>query len=148
MSPARFKLERDELRAEVEAAEARVESLRERVQNDQKAVTKEIADELQKVATVALSDMEERLAQDLVTLDIDGLRKRIVQLVMQLQQRERSEAANILAILDESRQKSTSKALKSLRTSVVSWRSSMPQNCASLSTNSALASRRAGCALI
>ena len=60
-------------------------------------------------------ELEDVLARDLSTSNIEELRRRVVQLVMELQERNKTEAAQLIAVLESAEQKASEKSVQALR---------------------------------
>ena len=100
--------EMDRLRTEVVDIERSVAARQSEVKRDTVAQLRVREAQLR-------GELENMLARDLSELNIEDLRRRVVQLVMELQERNKTEAAQLIAVLENAETKATEKSVKALR---------------------------------
>ena len=64
---------------------------------------------------VTVKDLENILAEDLSTGDMETLRRRVVQLVMQVQEQNKREATKLVAVLNATESRTSEKIVESLK---------------------------------
>ena len=108
--------------AEEKPSPSEMERLREEVRDIERTVTEKQSDvrrdtvkQLRVREAVLRGELEDMLARDLSELNIEDLRRRVVQLVMELQERNKTEAAQLIAVLENAEKHASDKSVDALR---------------------------------
>jgi hypothetical protein len=108
--------------AEMKSKPSEKETLRQEVLDIERSVTEQQTEvrrntvsQLRVNQAQLRGELEDMLARDLSELNIEKLRRRVVSLVMELQERNKSEAAQLIAVLENAEQKASKKSVDALR---------------------------------
>jgi hypothetical protein len=108
----------DEMKAspsEKERLREEVLSIERSVSEQQGEVRRDTVAQLRVREAQLRGTLEDMLARDLSEANVEELRRRVVSLVMELQERNQSEAAQLIAVLENAEQKASKKSVEALR---------------------------------
>ncbi len=100
---------------EIEKIKNEIKSVENEAYTLQQDVRDEAVKDVQANQDLLRKDLEAILAEDLNTADIVTLRRRIVQLVMQVQEQHKNEAAKLVAVLNATETRTSEKIVESLK---------------------------------
>ena len=100
---------------EIEKIKNEIKSVENEAYTLQQDVRDKAVNDVQANQDLLRKDLEAILAEDLNTADIVTLRRRIVQLVMQVQEQHKNEAAKLVAVLNATETRTSEKIVESLK---------------------------------
>ena len=101
--------------SEMERLRDNVRDIERTVAEQQTEVRRDTVAQLRVREAQLRGELENMLARDLSELNIEDLRRRVVQLVMELQERNKTEAAQLIAVLENAERKASEKSVEALR---------------------------------
>ena len=100
---------------EIEKIKKDIKNVEEEAYQVQSAVREAAVKDVQDSHEILRKDLENILAEDLSTGDMETLRRRVVQLVMQVQEQNKREATKLVAVLNATESRTSEKIVESLK---------------------------------
>ena len=100
---------------EIEKIKRDIKNVEEEAYQVQSAVREAAVKDVQDSHEILRKDLENILAEDLSTGDMETLRRRVVQLVMQVQEQNKREATKLVAVLNATESRTSEKIVESLK---------------------------------